>query len=81
MSLTIRDAEDSFLHARATVAEWEEQFLAEWFGPQWDLIMIMFWENLDPLVKKNLQQMNPTAYQEVESQIEQIRRRNNGPGR
>lgn len=75
MPLTIRDAESSFLQAKATVEDWQGEFLRTWLQPELDLTLIAFWSNLDPLVKQNLQKMQPEAYSQVEQQVQQAKER------
>ena len=65
----IREAEDAYLIARATFEDWKTEFMAQWYKPQYNLMMNMLAReltNLPPEVKSELIKKNPEGWKEVD---------------
>lgn len=74
MKLTALDAEDALLDGRSRVEDWKAEFVRNWFKPYTDMALVMFWDRQSPEVKAQLKRMNAAAYQEVDDQVEKIKR-------
>lgn len=61
MALNIRDAESSYLTARAIVEKWKQEFTAQWLQPEIDLALVQLALRLeqDPITLQSLQEMTP----------------------
>lgn len=74
----VSDAENAFLTANATTQEWRNQFVADWFKPYTDLMVVQLWQNIDPMTHTQLKQMAPEAYAQVSDRVKAIQEGRNG---
>lgn len=58
MPLTIRDAESSYLSARAQVELWRGEFINQWLQPDLDIAVLALYQKIqgDPVMAQMMQQ-------------------------
>jgi hypothetical protein len=65
----IDDVDDSFLAAKAEVDAFFDEFNAEWYAPQIDMMLTMLMDRITPEVQANLQAMVPQDFKAVQEMM------------
>lgn len=65
----IDDVDDAFLAAKAEVDAFFEEFNAEWFAPQTDMMLTMIMDKITPEMEGIIQEMAPQAYRDFKEML------------
>jgi hypothetical protein len=78
----ILDVDESFLHAKAQVTEWAEEFLAKWTEPIDEMRLLLWWVSQPPAIHEQLKAMAPEEHARLQARVEEtIKRKERTNGR
>ena len=72
MPLNVADAENAYLKANAMFKKWQARFLADWYEPQRNTVLLIMWNRIPPEVKAEMKRAKPEEYRQAEEYIAKI---------
>jgi DNA-binding MltR family transcriptional regulator len=70
--MNITDADSAYLSATAEIQEWEQEFMAEWFEPQLNMMKLMVFQQMDEAMRAYMKKTVPEEYAKLEQLVKKM---------